>query len=488
MDTQIKVAEVIGAFAETYRAIDIRTAAIREGDDWANIVAIARLTYEEPGAANEPLRQIEERYGSVKTNQFRIMLNARPFSEWGELCKDSSDGIIRIDGSAVRLRNPLILGDQVAYLHPCNEDIRPFDGQVWPTLQIRHNQYNSPTSYNGALVREITKLGYSHPYEAIDVFLDIDVRQGYSQPCEFYLSVPVFAQIAGVMAQPTRNSVQITVMRHLGLSDLYAIVHVRGKNAGAGQQQKALLQISEFSTSNEHGLIQTVIGAASLPAMRHDDQVEVRLVLPSIGEVDRFQRQFRSLLPLPERNALFEALKQFCPESEIQRLMVRPDEKKPRRSRPSDQFEVRISWLLGLLGFRTLILGEYENIVVPETKVERGTVDILASDPNDKLLLLVSCTLRTPKEEDYGNLLSVRNIFAREVFRDATIHLIPLVFTASTGCPQYKEYENGTEPVGIVDADGLEILLDLLRLGQEEYFVQFLLNPVLCPLQRLAEP
>lgn len=35
-------------FGATYRTIDIRSAAVKQGDAWVNVYAVARLSYEEP--------------------------------------------------------------------------------------------------------------------------------------------------------------------------------------------------------------------------------------------------------------------------------------------------------------------------------------------------------------------------------------------------------------------------------------------------------
>ncbi len=51
MGVRVSVQELVKVFGETHRAIDIRTAAVREGEAWANALTVVRLTYEEPEAA-----------------------------------------------------------------------------------------------------------------------------------------------------------------------------------------------------------------------------------------------------------------------------------------------------------------------------------------------------------------------------------------------------------------------------------------------------
>ena len=72
---------------------------------------------------------------------------------------------------------------------------------------------------------------------------------------------------------------------------------------------------------------------------------------------------------------------------------MRPFDNKPPKLKVSVGFELRMAWLLGLVGLSAVILGEYENIIAPATGVHRGSVDILAASQRGGALLLVTCTI-----------------------------------------------------------------------------------------------
>jgi hypothetical protein len=147
--------------------------------------------------------------------------------------------------------------------------------------------------------------------------------------------------------------------------------------------------------------------------------------------------------------------------------------------KPSAAFELHVSWLLGMFGLSIVILGNYEHILAPDTPVQRASVDILAASQRSKLLLLVSCTINPPKPEDASNLRYACAIFAREVFAETGVRIIPVLFTSSMGGPSYYQSEDHFDAVPVVDADGMGILLGLLRSGQERRFFEFLANPTL---------
>lgn len=82
------VDELIGAVGGTYRAIDIRSVAIRKEDSWVNVMAAVRLTYEDVETANARLAKLAQRFQPVKTELVRIGSFVRPFKEFPDLCSE----------------------------------------------------------------------------------------------------------------------------------------------------------------------------------------------------------------------------------------------------------------------------------------------------------------------------------------------------------------------------------------------------------------
>ncbi len=71
MNLRYSVEEMIKMFGATYRTIDIRSAAVKQGEAWTNVYAVARLSYEEPALAMERLRRLERTHGAISTESFR---------------------------------------------------------------------------------------------------------------------------------------------------------------------------------------------------------------------------------------------------------------------------------------------------------------------------------------------------------------------------------------------------------------------------------
>lgn len=488
MSLRLSVEEMVSAFGATYRTIEIRSAAIKQQDRWANVYAVARLTYEEPADAMERLRRLERTHGAVITESFRVLLGQRPFSEWDEFCKDLAGACLRVGNEEVRLAQPLatMLAGQRADLRVDYSGIRPFDLFWWPAAHYWLCPYQMTPLTEDAVVREAMRLGYSDPHQAVNLLCELNVQANQSLGSHFCLSVPVFAAISEVRASLKKRRIKVAIRKHRALPPLKAVTVFRGPRNFAGEPPKRRIGIEKFSDSGGVGNLRLQLACVRLMNIEAHDSVEVSLLHPGVGELHSFSNYgIWQLVPPAERNVLFEALKFFCPEPELTLLLGSPHKKKSKKLKPEAAFELHVAWLLGCFGLSTVVLGEYEHIVEPETKVQRGSIDILAASQRHRRLVLVACTIGPPKEDDFTNLLNTAEIVGREVFANTDVRVQALVCTSVRGLRASKDIVDGVVGLPIVDGDRLELLLKLIQAGRERDFLSFLDNPV---FSKLREP
>jgi hypothetical protein len=469
---RLSMEQMIKAFGATYRAIDIRAAAIKQGDVWANAYTVIRLTYEEPEEAESRLRQLETSHGAVRTNSFQVLLDHRPFSAWDQLCTELTADKVRVGGIQISFQQPIWvnLSRTLAYLYDDYTAIRPFDSRLWPVAQFPINAYGTPALATDTLVGETTNVGYPDPYEAVNLLCELNLHFNQSQGHQLYLSLPAFALVSAFSISPRRKQVHVEIIRHRALSSLKSAVLFRSPDHQRAKPWKHRLPVDPEISGD--GSLVTAVGSITLPEVEEDDWAEAQILHPDIGELHKQSHVVRYLIPQAQRNILFEALKFFCSDAELRSLIVRPFENKVPKLKVSAGFELRIAWLLGLLGLSTVILGEYENIIAPETGVHRGSIDILAASQRGKALVLVACTIGPPKDEDFTNIVTMAEILDREVFSDASVHIVPLVCTCAPGYP--SQNVNG---VPVLDADGLDLALRLVKSGRERDVLSFVENP-----------
>jgi hypothetical protein len=263
-------------------------------------------------------------------------------------------------------------------------------------------------------------------------------------------------------------------------SDIKIMACVRGRTVLADAPFREQITLSEVATKEVPNEIVSASGSAQCHDLDPDnDWLEVRLIHPQLGEVKSDANYARMFIPPSARNILLGTVRQFCKGTTLNDLLTRAYNVQAAKLKPSAAFELHVSWLLGLFGLSTVVLGEYEGLLAPHTPVQRVSIDILAADQRSRLLLIVACTLNPPKEEDIGNLRYAREILAREVFAETGVRVIPVLFTSAMGCPLYYQSEDHFDSVPVIDADGMKTLLGFLDSGQESRFFQFLGNPTL---------
>jgi hypothetical protein len=450
-------------------------------------MAAVRLTYEDVDTAKMRIAKLIQRFPPVQTESLRINTDARPFSEWPEFCAEvETYSVLRVGNHQFKLRQRPDLSRTEGYIQWGYSQIRSFDGRPWPELKCRLDIGGVSPLTEGRLNREVHLLGYSDVFEAANALCELNVSQR-DIGCDFSVSFPVFAAITGIRVKTMEKRIEVDVERHRDFSDLRAVVCLRGQTTLVDQPFREQKIIPDFPTEAV-GQIISAKGSVQFDHLSTEDWLEVRLVHPRVGEVKRDGNSVRMLIAPAERNILLEALRLFCGDTTLDDLLVRGYNVQTPRLKHGAAFELHVAWLLGMFGLSTVVLGNYEHIVGPDTPVRRASVDILAASQRGKLLIAVACTLNPPNADDFSNLRYAREILAREVFSETGVRVIPVLFTSAMGCPSYDSAEDIFDRVPIVDSDNMKNLLGLLRSGQESRFFEFLANPTLGRLSDSSQP
>lgn len=473
------VGELIDAVGDSYRAIDIRSVAIRKNDSWLNCMAAIRFTYEDVETAKARLANLSQRFPPVQTKVLRIDSFVRPFKDFPDLCLElSQKGILRMNGVEFQLRQKADLSREIGYIQWGYSRLRPFDGQAWPAITRDFDPGGNNPLFEGQFNREAHLLGYGDVFEAANGLCELSVSLAHDQGRDLSVCFPIFADISSIQVRTAEKRIDVGIRRHRSYSNVKAVACTRGHTVVANapfREQIFLTDSPVADTQQEIVCAQGTVQVSDLDP--ENDWLEVRLVHPALGEIKNDSNYVRMFIPPTERNILLGALQKFCKGKTLDDLLIRAYNAQTVKLTQSPAFELHVSWLLGMFGLSTVILGEYERLLAPDTEVQRASIDILAASQNSKLLLLVSCTLGTPKEEDVGNLRNAREIFAREVFAGMGVRVVPILFTSSMGCPSYYQPEGHFDCVPVIDADSMKTLLEFLDSGQEIRFFEFLSNP-----------
>lgn len=480
MSVRLTVAQLVEALAASYQSIDIRLAAMRENGTWINGITTLRLSRRSVDDVREHHRGLLERYGPVATEHFRVELMALPFTEWPQFLKACSEGVLAIGDITVKWSEPPNIEAQLGYIQRYQSDLRDQERWKWPSFSQWCGGNRPAGIQYDSLVREVAASGWSSPHEAINALCEMNISFGSPNQQELYLSIPVYVFIEKAAISTVNNAVHLTYLQHSEIQGLRLIAFLKERNPNGMEIVQARVPLTlEKTASDDHVDIFSCRG--QLETTNRERLVELKASHAVLGDIDSIQDHLWRLIPEVERNVLLAAVKRFCPG--IENLLVRPYEHKPKRLKESSAFELHTAWLLGLCGLSPIVLGEYERLLAEQTGVERASVDILAGMAKQSTLLVGACTITTPKEEDFVNLVHACEILRREVFPETSVRVVPVLFTGAMAQPPYKPVGDEFTIVPIIDADRIAIVLELLDFGMERFFFDFLGNPLLCELR-----
>jgi hypothetical protein len=492
------VHELLPPLGSTYQAIDIRCVAIRIDADgkplecvppslkkqecWGNVMAVVRLTYEDVATAEARIQKHVQRFRPIQTDVLRIDCAVRPFTEWDHLFSEVRDSqSLRVGDLQVKLYRhprPIDLMAASGYFQWANPDARPVDGRNWPGLWLKFDQGGMHPLSENRFVSIAHLAKYADAFEAANHLCELNVST-HNQGSDVLVVMPLYATISSAQVRSTEKCIDFQIDCHRNIQNLEVMAALRGSTSKHnGEPFREEASISKFSADDTSGPITSKNGSAQFSDVYSDDDwLRLRLMHPEIGEITRREDAVRRLIPSAERNILLEAVTLFLKDTALDDLLVRAYDEKPPKLNEGAGFELHVCWLLGLFGFVTILLGRYEHIIAPHTKVRRSSVDILAANQPNNLLLVVGCTLTAPEAKDFGNLANARDILKRGPFAGTGVNIVPVLFTCTTGGPSHYRNEESLEMLPIIDADKIEILLRHLRQGEEERFFHFLLNP-----------
>ncbi|MBZ5686709.1 MAG: hypothetical protein LAP86_16895 [Acidobacteriia bacterium] len=463
---------------KTLSSIDIRTASILIDNKWQNVMSVIRLSSDCIVSASARVEDIWGKHGSVHTDEFRIDYKVLAFAEWAALLGEFSAGQLRFAETEVEFGRAVDVGGSLGYVQSKYHSLWPqpewpmLEGSVY-TITVPDASKNPQYRINAENIqRAVSKLGYSSVLDAMTELLGLKISQGLSG-FDVFVAVPVMAKISEAVVCPSDGIVKATGLSHPALASFRLFGSFYGNSGAPRERIPFLVEESERSDA-----VRGFIGKGHVPTSKIYEYLDLKLVHDELGEVYSHTWRTRELIPEQYVNPLYFLLMKFCSASKLHSLVVRPHSVPPQKTKPQKDFEQNVAWVLSCYGFATIVLGAHEDLVAEETKVKRGSLDLLAYHPFRKLVLLGACTLNVPKEEDYSQLVSVRTMLLEDWKGDLPFSCEVVMFTAAPDCPVRSNPTildsfislptDGN--VRVIDGNGLSEALRLLQERKEELF------------------
>jgi hypothetical protein len=464
--SRISVAETLSVCGSTYRTIDLRVVAVKDGDHLACAFAAIRLTWESISEVRAYQKDLESRHEVLRGPHVSVAFNALRFSDWKRLCDDLLAGTINADGLKAHMSGPLDIESQANYLRrsqghdPWRRDL------AWPSLDILVGENPIPKLNTDHIMRAVGSAGYQSLPHASSAFCEADTWPNSSYNHNLLLRLPIFAALAEATVQPIESALQVNLRRHRKLKKVVVTALISDDRLGIPNGRFTLRLTAAKSESD----IRTENGVARLPPGSMNGAVEISLSHPAFGELDRQRELLIKLAPASERNLLLEILRNFCSLETLEEALVKPAEQKPAlKSDASGSFEQHVGWLLSLLGCSVIVLGRHESL--KSGRVQVGSLDLIAVRGRE--VFLVACTLGAPKKEDFGSLWNLREILVKRLAAETNVSAWPLLVTGVIS-PDARETMGegfGAGSIPILDVKRLQELVRALPTSSPEELI-----------------
>jgi hypothetical protein len=476
MSARMSLRDFLDRLEGVYKSIDLRIAAAKVGDTWQNALTVVRFSYKEPREVEEWQRQLESKWGMVKTENFSIKLLAWPVDKLDVLCEQLSQGRLKAPEISVEFGRSIELlsieGRFDNYGYARRGELRS-----WPSLEAFDGQYRRLLDEE-QLQAQVKSQTLLDPSALIRELLEVDFYLGRLS-LDLVVAAPFYAAIQKVDFGEQWCKIQVEFHKDIKALAVSAVVR-RGDPDDSPLRDKArsTINLEESEESGQYMRLWTK--QLDLLEATPADYLSVNLmqIEPTALDIDLSPSTKISQLLESKRTGkapLVAACRRFLTEDELEQYLTKPigaawPYKKGSKD-AGDTFELAVAWLLGLCGFNIVWLGQTKHETLRENRVTRFSIDMLASHHESKnLLVLIGCTIGSPNNKDIDNLKSVRKILQDEVFKDTQLQVKPLVLSAA---PELSNKER--DGVKVLDGDDIRGILNHIRQGQiqhalSEYF------------------
>jgi hypothetical protein len=471
----MNLAHVLADLGSTYNSIDVRTAAYRIEGTWYNLITVIRFSELDEGPLDENINAGWQRLKSVTHERLRIEHRTFRFDDRDRLFQVFARGVAEFGDLKVELGRPVELLSDMGYIQP-----RAFGDPLchWPALEIQANtsqwlvdQHTTQTirsadSSDDDLRRYLSTRGYASLGDAVAAFLGLSKSNHTSFTSAVYTWAPILAAVKEARWNPA-GTLTITYEAHPAVKNQFWV--------------SAKVPLPQQSDQHELSVSQPVQGRTEWQmeveteaVLDEDARVDATLVHQALGIITNSAWFVRDLIPKNNVNPLWPLLKRFCSAEEFLRLLATPGVAQDSENRPQRLFELRVSWFLGAFGFTTFVLGPHEYLRDPGTRLERGSLDLIAFHEVKRVLVLGSCKTNAPKESDYDNLVNMRRLLIDDLEGAESFEIYMVVFTAAAEARLYKELEtsgSGLFPriIPVFDAQRLKAGIEALQQKQFDW-------------------
>lgn len=395
---EMTVREAMPFISTLYESFGVKSMILLKDSEWINLVSVIHFTRRKVEDLNDEYRFLEKRLGKIDHDNFKIILQAKPISEFCRVVKELEDGYLSLGDLRTRLlvREPRKTLDEM--IHGASDVVR--SGEY-----VEYDCYSAMLSMDDTSDRILSKSGISASTLGLRDFNDLARSwlgvESLTSSINVHIIIPIYAAAIEIQYQGG-NEIKATLKMDQRLSENSTIwLTSQAQDDAAPIRERIKHDVTSCDNVTQNGFVYTSL-THKFSALALNDRISVSLLHDELGLLRRKEISvFRPhpSEPFSQTFALFDAGKNM----EEHLLDPRNDE----------DLVASVSWLFEMIGIWSLKLGRDET--VRENKTEKGSADIIAYDPESKEMLLVDCTIAVPSEPKIDKIRSTADYISRKI-------------------------------------------------------------------------
>lgn len=464
--------DLLRVFGGVYEAIDVRAAVIKDNEQWLLVALSVRFRIVSTETAQQDFQDAVDRFGKIDSPTFRIVQQCFPISESSQLFTMLMFGKLALGDLQIRHSN---LGEIRAI--PGNPRVDYDNTESWPRIELQQQITSDPNIRqlllsDAEILRNTELAGYEAPHAAMKTLLGVDYHQA-DDPGRIWVAcdIPVRLLPPKVMRDGDELRLKLRAESHPAIHDVSCTIR-RTNSSARGILQQSVIGLTR---SNEKSWPVSWSGDIKL-AIGREDVITLEVLSREVGRLYSINIRPFALLPPEQANPLLATLELFCPPDQVRMLLEEPQAAQKESTdtkNPARLFEVTVQWLLSILGYRAIWLHGYERI--KNNNIEVGTVDCLAYNEDENLLLFVNCSLTAPNPSELHRQENLTTWVSKRLFPESTVKICSALFTTSHTPETGQEKAYGSA-VRVFFKEDMDKLLHTARTGRKFQFSKFL-NP-----------
>jgi len=444
----------------TCRAMDIRAIACKANSKWQCTIVVIRLTYRSTEKVKEDQKALRERLGEVGSKNVMVLFDSLPISELETLLAKVRENHLTVASQDLELKskgNDLLSERVLEYSNLSRND----PDMLYPYYEVMLLSESEPRKL-------LEAAGVTGPSLGINNLDDLQSWLGasvFGSSITMVIAIPIYAQIYHPLHLKS-GVVQAQFSAHRWLLDRSKKIGMLRPSYNQSPVERRELELEEVAHS-EDIITGVVKGPFSIEPSQKDALVEFQFLDTEFGVLCKREGLICRMLR-PDQAPLYTAFSYFDGGKNLDNYLLNP------RGRQADsQFSSAVSWLLELCGFRVLnlsLLPDAEHLRIEEK--EEGSCDVLAALESGQMssVLLIDCTTAVPRQDKLARIrLTGEEItkHAAGLFEKLQVTVMSVV-AVSKNVPELRNPEYLQASTYILDQSQLKVLLELIRVGNQD--------------------